>query len=347
MMGEEQQVDVQQLLNDIATLRQSQAELVSAINSMRERANDPFLNFSIPDPIRNIPTFNGNKKEVNAWVEDAEQTINLYDSYRNQAIYGQIIRAVKNKIIGEAREILIASGNPNTWAEIKEVILNAFGDRRDLPSHIQSLFYVRQGKKTLSEYYNKIKTIDTAIKSAAANMDEYKQHTRVINSFVNLLTLTRFVDGLNEDMSMHVRSCRPESLEHALEVTVQYSNAAYRHKMDRKISNNTNSTPYVKPQTAYNKPGPSRDFDNNKPPSGKFRNKTQSDDVSMRSHTSKMQINNNNLERNELDDEQPDEQEFNRPEKSTNSITLDDEEDEFFRGEEINFHITPGNSQNR
>lgn len=141
---------------------------------------------------------------------------------------------MKNKITNEAKEILIAAGNPNTWEEIKKNLLNAYGDRRDLTSLIQSLFYIKQGNKTLSEYLKKIKSIDTAIKATASGIEEYKNSTKAINKLISLITLTRFVDGLGEQLSMHVRSYRPDSLEEAYNITMQYSNAAYRQKLDRK-----------------------------------------------------------------------------------------------------------------
>lgn len=81
--------------------------------------------------------------------------LSLFQYYKNEPIYTQYVRAVKNKIVGEAKEILIAVGNPNDWDEIRNVIFNSYGNRRDLTSHTQSLFYVSQ--RTLTEYYNQMK----------------------------------------------------------------------------------------------------------------------------------------------------------------------------------------------
>ncbi|XP_055622563.1 phenoloxidase-activating factor 2-like [Toxorhynchites rutilus septentrionalis] len=141
----------------------------------------------------------GNKKETQAWLEDAETTLNLFNCYRGDPIYVQLVRAIKNKITGEAKEILIAAGNP--------------------------------------KYYNRIKTIDTAIKSSAATREDYRLSTKAINNLVILMTLTRFIDSLNDDLSMHVRSYRPQSLEEAYAITMQYSNAAYRQKLNKKPTN--------------------------------------------------------------------------------------------------------------
>lgn len=339
---------VENLLEQVKSLKENQEQLIQTIKNMNDKANDPFLNFSTPDPIKNIPTFSGNKKEALAWVQDAEQTLGLFDKYKNDICYGQIIRSIKNKIIGDAREILIASGNPTTWEEIKEALLSAYGDRRDLTSHIQSLFYVSQGRKSLPEYFNKIKTIDTAIKSAVSTMDDYKAHTKVINSFVSLITLTRFVDGLSEEISMHVRSCRPDSLEHAYEVTQQYSNAAYRHKLDRKTNNMTPS--YSKQQNdEHNKFKPNTSNSNTRyserTPSGKYKNKSQSnDDVSMKTHVTKMQVNNNTQKKKEVEYNSDREHEHETIEIAGADSRLDSEDDDYLMCDEINFQMIQGGS---
>lgn len=108
---------------------------------MKAKNDDPFFfAFRTPDPIKNLTDFSGNKKETSASLEDAENTVGLFSQYREQAVYSQLVRAVKNKITGEAKEILISAGNPNRWEEIKEVVMNSYGDRRDLTSHIQFSF---------------------------------------------------------------------------------------------------------------------------------------------------------------------------------------------------------------
>lgn len=152
-----------QLIAQITALTENQNNLIQTIASLKRRAKDPFLNIVTPDPIKNIPNFNGNRKETLAWIEDTQQTLDLFEEYEDEPTYKQIMRVVRSKIIGEAREVLIVSGNPKEWEDIKEILLNSFGDKRDITSHIQSLFFIKQGKLPLIEYYHKLKSIDTAI----------------------------------------------------------------------------------------------------------------------------------------------------------------------------------------
>lgn len=343
--------DMQELLLHIRNLTNTQQNLVQTITQMKAKADDPFMQFKTPDPIKNLATFSGNKKETQAWIEDTQNTLDLFNAYKGTPTYEQIIRAIKNKIINEAKEILIAAGNPNTWEEIKEVLLNAYGDRRDLTSHIQSLFYIKQGNKSLAEYFNKIKGIDTAIKATASAIEDYKDSTRAINKLISLITLTRFVDGLGDQLSMHVRSYRPETLEEAYNITMQYSNAVFRQKLDRKSASQeqdfqkdkrqlAKQTFQAKSHNAYqnyqNVPTPppqhSKPYPNQ---SGNFKPrpaKLQTDeDVSMRTARSRAQINAHVGGEPEPDELEPD----TTPSGDISAFGSDD--DDYFVGEELNF----------
>ncbi|XP_061509328.1 uncharacterized protein LOC133392700 [Anopheles gambiae] len=231
-MNQENNFTQEELFEHIRRLTDTQNSLVEEMNKMRAVVkDDPMLSFKTPDPIKNLPIFNGNKNETQAWIEDTEATLNLFDTYKGTQTYELIVRAVKSKILGEAREALIAAGNFNTWPEIKETLQNCFGEKRDLTSYVQSLFYEQQGNKTLTEFYQTLKKLDTRIKSVTANTEDYKDPSQAMNKFISLLTLTRFVDGLDGPLASHVRSCKPINLDEAFSVLKEYTNAAYRKSL--------------------------------------------------------------------------------------------------------------------
>lgn len=333
------EITPEQLIQQVAQLTNTQTNLIATINALQERAKNPFTSFHIPDQIKIIPQFNGNRKEALAWIEDTQEAIDQFEEFELEPEYRQIIRVIKSKIVGEAREVLIASGNPSEWAEIKEILLNAFGDKRDITSHIQSLFYVRQGKKTLQEYFQKVKAIDTAIKTTAAQMEDYKRSTEAVNKLISLMTLTRYIDGLNgENLAMYVRSYRPKSLEEANEITIAHSNASFRQKMENRQTSSSSSGANVHTKSQNkNETTRNQNFNNagqQKTYSGKFK-RNNDEDVSMKTHISKMQINNNESKREKHDVESREE-----PEEQQNiSHELESDEDEYFVGDEINFQI--------
>lgn len=331
----------QELSENLAQLANNQAILLAEIEKLKSRpVVDPFSYYKTPDPIKNISNFSGNKRETLAWIQEVEETLTLYKDYVDEPIYPQLIRAVKSKIIGDAKEILIAAGNPSDWQEIKDVLLNSYGDKRDLASHIQSLFYITMGKKTISEYFNKIKQIDTSIKSTANASAEFDGATKQINALIGLITTTRFVDGLGEGLSMIVRSHKPESLEEAYTYATQYSNAAYRQKLE-KNNFKTIEQPMKKPSNfAEGKWKPNQQtnpmttqnkFEGIKPktPSGKFKAPIPNEDVSMRTYRSKAQINNHEEKIEEED----------QPPVFPTIDSMDSDEDEYFIADEINFQV--------
>lgn len=114
-MNPENNFTQEELLDHIRRLTDTQNSLVEEMNRMRAVVkDDPMLSFKTPDPIKNLPIFNGNKNETQAWIEDTEATLNLFDTHKGTQTYELIVRAVKSKIVGEAREALIAAGNFNT-----------------------------------------------------------------------------------------------------------------------------------------------------------------------------------------------------------------------------------------
>lgn len=332
----------EELMAHIAQLTENQRNLVEELAALRARpVIDPFTYYKTPDPIKNLSTFAGNKRETIAWIQEADDALDLFVDSINEPIYAQLVKAVKSKIVGDAKETLIAAGNPSDWAEIKNTLLNSYGDKRDLTSHIQSMFYITQDKSTLVEYFKRIKQVDTAIKSTANAMEEFRGATRQINAFVSLMSTTRYIDGLGETLSMIVRSHKPDSLEEAYTIATQYSNAAYRQKLDKnnqkyntfKPSNtyDNNRNTFANNSQNSNNPSTSGTSNNSarfrqRPQSGKFRGKPSDDDVSMKSNTPRMQINTQ-------------EQEIPNQEIEEKINELNSDDDDYFISDELNFQL--------
>ncbi|XP_055523763.1 putative uncharacterized protein DDB_G0289963 [Wyeomyia smithii] len=166
------------------------------------------------------------------------------------------------------------------------------------------------------------------------------------------MTLTRFIDGLTDDLSMHVRSYRPESLEEAYAITTQYANAAYRRTLNKKptidnmdkqsfhnrqakqnnYNNNGNSLNAKPANSNSNNPNHSKTYG-----SGKFKTRSSpsDDDVSMRTAKSRVEVNNhdNKTERESKLEEKPDTS--NQLEESV----LESDDDDYFVDDELNFQV--------
>lgn len=349
-----QQISVDSVMCQLQALTENQTALFQAIQNLSERSqptSDPFLTFKTPDSVKNLPTFSGKRREAMAFIAEVDRVLSLFTGYIGTPTYTQIVWAVKSKIILDAKEVLIASGNPSEWEDIKQVLQNTYGDKRDLTSHLQSLFYVKQGNKSLQEYFNKVRSIDTAIKSFAASSPDYSDSTRAINKLISLITLTRYVDGLDENLSMYVRSHEPESLEHAYNITMQYNNFMFRkrlehnsdfdkkniahnngHKPQRNIYKTNTPQGHSKPNNVIYQQHNKVQHDTPMQPStsGKFRTNKQPDgDASMRTARSRNQVNSHEVVRQEF--------------AERDDTALNSEDDDLFG--EINFQTAAANRQ--
>ena len=54
----------EQLIDQITQLTNNQNMLMQTIAELKAKNDDPFLAFRTPDPVKNLPTFGGNKKET-------------------------------------------------------------------------------------------------------------------------------------------------------------------------------------------------------------------------------------------------------------------------------------------
>ncbi|XP_062557727.1 uncharacterized protein LOC134222581 [Armigeres subalbatus] len=118
---------------EIEQLKQQIAELT---NLVRGNSNT----YQVPDPIKQLSEFSGNKNELTMWLDEVDQ---LYNTFKVKGQNGApdsmnayYIQAIKNKIKGDARQILCVNGNPATIPDIKKVLLQHYGDQRDIATNI-------------------------------------------------------------------------------------------------------------------------------------------------------------------------------------------------------------------
>lgn len=107
----------------------------------------------IPDPIKNLHEYSGDRTSLYRWITTVDNILETYQTVSHTAIYrvwGQIIR---NKIVGDADKALVAR-NVGNWDDIKDTLIEYFGDRRDIATITQQIPYLRQDNKSLEDYYH-------------------------------------------------------------------------------------------------------------------------------------------------------------------------------------------------
>lgn len=205
--------------SEIEQLKLQIAELTNIISG---NANA----YSVPDPIKQLSEFNGNKKELTIWLDEVDQ---LYDTFKIKGQNGgpdtmnaYYVQAIKNKIKGEARVTLCANGNPTSIPEIKRVLLQHYGDQRDIATNLNLLFNIRKGDKTHNKFYMEIKELETRIKS---NLQLNPLSTIEL---LEKITITKYLDNIQEPLASIIRTTNPSNLEDAYQYVTLNQNAERR-----------------------------------------------------------------------------------------------------------------------
>lgn len=170
----------------------------------------------IPDPIKAIPTFDGNRKQLSAWLTTAENTLNLFRNHVDDTLFGVYVTAVTNKIQGKAKDILCLAGNPQNFDDVKEILINALGDRQELSTYKCQLWQTQMNDgMSIQKYYQKTKDLIQNIKTLAKQKESYKNNWQAINEFIEEDGLAAFIAGLREPYFGYAQAARPTDLEDA------------------------------------------------------------------------------------------------------------------------------------
>lgn len=231
-----QQFEIEELRSELDGLR---SQIV-----IKKEGGDAF---KLPDPFKYLSEFVGNKKELSAWIEEVDE---LYDDFkvRNQdggySLSSLYIRAIKNKIKGEARTLLCANGNPNTIDGIKKILVEHYGDEQDFTTNLSTLFRMRKGDRTHLRFYNEMKETNTRLK---ANLQS-KPLTG--HEIIEIITVAKYLDNIQEPLGSIIRNSKPKNLEEAYQAVLLNQNAESRNKPQYSNQTYTGKHKTFKPQTA-------------------------------------------------------------------------------------------------
>lgn len=208
-------------------IEQLKAQLEELKLRMQQQGNQVNL-VQIPDPIKNMSEFSGNRRELSAWLEELDE---IYDDYvikgHNGApdtFDGHFLRAIKNKIKGEARTILCANGNPKTIAGIKKILIDNYGDQKDLTTNLTLLFHLKKGEKNNLKFFNDTKELNTRLKS------NLQMSPLTVNELLDVITIAKYLDNIGEPLASIIRQSNPQSLEAAYQAVCVNQNAETRYR---------------------------------------------------------------------------------------------------------------------
>lgn len=218
---------------------------------------DIFNSLRIPDAIKDLPKYDGNPRLLHEFITNVEEIL-LHIRGADTTPQGLILlRAIRNKIDGQANEVLNTYGTSLNWDEIKSNLISHYSDKRSETSLIRDLHNLKQYNKPVERFYSEVIEIQSTLTN---NVSIHESEASVIAAKRELFSemcLNSFLSGLREPMGSTVRAMRPESLAIALDYCIREQNINYLQTKHSRFKPYFKNGDYLKqnhynPQQFYN-----------------------------------------------------------------------------------------------
>lgn len=180
--------------------------------------------------------YDGNKKQLSAWLSTAERTLNLFRERVPVDVFSIYEQTIINKIEGKARDTICVNGNPTTFADVAEILRSIYGDKNDMATYQTELWSLKMGD-SLHTYYKRTKEIIQNMKSLAKQKQLYSNNWEAISDFLDQECLAAFINGLNKQYFGYAQASKPEDLESAYAFLCKFQNAEHTKKQTQAYEN--------------------------------------------------------------------------------------------------------------
>jgi hypothetical protein len=179
--------------------------------------------------LRVVPEFDGNPNVLVRFINICDQIIAkcVRPSAGNDLNNLSVLNGILNKITGSAERTLVNNGIPNTWAGIRESLINNFSDRRDETALYTDLSMMTQGRDTPQVFYEKCQHMLSTIVTYVQLHEQVETTTVAKRELYKNLALQTYLRGLSEPLGSRIRCMKPTSLEQALQFAQAELNVMY------------------------------------------------------------------------------------------------------------------------
>lgn len=240
----------------------------------------------IPDAIKMIVPYHGDPKTLATWIRSVEEKVKFASedcpSERDRKRAWPLwISVIRDKILDEANNVLVANHIPTDWEAIKTALIDQLGDKRDLSTLVTNISYLEQGAKDIVQFYKECRELLSDITAKISIDRELESCARTLTGNYENMIMNSFIDGLNDPYSTLTRTSQPKSLLEAYQNTLDQFNANQRKKQRLRTTTHSHKItshkygPVVKynsfsqsttpnnqqiPLQSYSQPGPSKPF---------------------------------------------------------------------------------------
>lgn len=167
----------------------------------------------------NLPEFSGDYRDLQTFINLIDRVHPILRAYDepSQYLFSDII---KSKLKGKAREIIEINCQAESWNDVKQILVNNFGDRHSLEELFDKLKSVTF-KTNSVEFYNDIKTRLRSLNNKTITLLGSGSATNECARNNMKTALNLFKEKLPEPMKTILTCRNPDSLETAMEILFQ------------------------------------------------------------------------------------------------------------------------------
>lgn len=182
--------------------------------------------------LRLVPDFDGNVNVLTRFIKICDQLCNefLSNDPNKQLNNLYLLNGILNKITGPAATIINSNGIPDSWAGIRNTLVNNFADQRDETALYNDLSLARQGNSSPQEFYDHCQSLFSTIMTYVTLHETIGTTIEAKRTLYKKLTMQSFVRGLKEPLGSRIRCMRPETIEKALEYVQEELNILYQQQ---------------------------------------------------------------------------------------------------------------------
>lgn len=169
------------------------------------------------DIVKSVPEFKGDVTRYVSWRQAAFTAHKLFEPYVGSSKYYQAVAILRNKIVGSADAALSAYNTVLNFKAIIERLDFTYMDKKSIFTLEQELSTLRQGQKTIIQFYDEVERKLTAIvNKVIMSNEENSSLIQSLNQKYREQALRVFVSGVKRPLCDTLFSCKPADLPSAL-----------------------------------------------------------------------------------------------------------------------------------
>lgn len=220
---------------DMSISQNNQSGVMNSTNSSPSTERNILDSLRIPDAVKDLPKFDGNPRLLYDFISNVEEILTVLTPIDGTPLGKMILRSIRNKIEGEANEILNMYSTDLSWQSIKNNLILHYSDKRNETSLIRDLHLLKQNNKTLEEFYSSVVEIQASINN---NLMIHEVDANIIKAKRDLfdkMCLNTFLSGLREPLGSSIRAMKPDTLPIAFSYCITEQNMFYIRQENRNI----------------------------------------------------------------------------------------------------------------